>query len=175
MGNPAGVKRDFEALERRRLQAARLLEKGWSQAEVAREVGVHRQSVSRWAKQLAEGGKVGLKKAGRAGRKPRLSRADRRRIERALKRGPEALGYATSLWTTQRVQKLIEQECGVSFHPAHVWRILQGLGWSCQRPAGRALERDEAAIEHWKKVRWPELKKTPPKKAEPSSSSTRAD
>ena len=175
MGNPAGVKRDFEALERRRLQAAKLLEKGWSQAEVAREVGVHRQSVSRWAKQLAEAGKVGLKKAGRAGRKPRLSPADLRRIERALKRGPEALGYATSLWTTQRVQKLIEQECGVSFHSAHVWRLLQRLGWSCQRPTGRALERDEAAIEHWKKVRWPEVKKTPPEKAEPSSSSMRAD
>lgn len=175
MGNPAGVKRDFEALESRRLQAAKLLEKGLSQAEVAREVGVHRQSVSRWAKQLTEAGRAGLKKAGRAGRKPRLSRADLRRIERALKRGPEVLGYATSLWTTQRVQKLIEQECGVSFHPAHVWRILQQLGWSCQRPTGRALERDEAAIEHWKKVRWPELKKTPPEKAEPSSSSTRVD
>ena len=175
MGNPAGVKRDFEALEHRRLQAAKLLGKGLSQAEVAREVGVHRQSVSRWAKQLAEAGRAGLRKAGRAGRKPRLSRADLRRVERALKQGPEALGYATSLWTTQRVQKLIEQECGVSFHPAHVWRVLQRLGWSCQRPTGRALERDEAAIEHWKKVRWPELKKTLPEKAERSSSSTRAD
>lgn len=175
MGNPAGVKRDFEALERRRLQAAKLLKKGWSQAEVAREVGVHRQSVSRWAQQLAEAGRVGLKKAGRAGRKPRLSPADLRRIERTLQRGPEALGYATSLWTTQRVQKLIEQECGVSFHPAHVWRILQRLGWSCQRPTGRALERNEAAIEHWKKVRWPEVKKTLSEKAEPLSSSTRVD
>ena len=73
MGNPAGVKRDFAALERRRFQAARLLAKGWSQAEVARRVGVHRQSVSRWVRRLAEAGRAGLKKAGRAGRKPRLS------------------------------------------------------------------------------------------------------
>ncbi|MCJ7831511.1 MAG: helix-turn-helix domain-containing protein, partial [Dehalococcoidia bacterium] len=81
-------------MERRRLQAAQLLGRGLSQAEVARRVGVHRQSVSRWAKQLAEGGKASLKKAGRAGRKPRLSPADLRRVERGLKRGPEALGYA---------------------------------------------------------------------------------
>ena len=71
MGNPKGVKRDFEALEKRRLKAVRLLEKEWSQSQVARKVGVHRQSVSRWAQQLAASGRAGLKKAGRAGRKPR--------------------------------------------------------------------------------------------------------
>jgi len=52
MGNPRGVKRDFIALERRRRQAARLLSQGVSQAEVARQVGAHRQSVSRWAREL---------------------------------------------------------------------------------------------------------------------------
>ena len=175
MGNPAGVKRDFEALEERRLWAAKLLKQGWSQADVAREVGVHRQSVSRWAQQLETGGRRGLKKAGRAGRKPRLSSADLRRIERALERGPEVFGYSTNLWTAPRVAELIERECRVRFHPGHVWKVLRQLGWSCQRPVGRALERDEAAIAHWKKVRWPELKKTLPEKDVPSSSSTKAD
>src|SRR5271157_3221379 len=65
MGNPAGVRRDFAALERRRMQAARLLEKGYSQSEVARRVGAHRQSVGQWAVELREKGRVGLKKAGR--------------------------------------------------------------------------------------------------------------
>ena len=49
MGFPAGVGRDFEALERRRMRAASLLAKGLSQSEVARQVGAHRQSVSKWA------------------------------------------------------------------------------------------------------------------------------
>jgi transposase len=73
MGNPAGVRRDFKALERRRMQAARLLEKGYSQAEVARRVGAHRQSVGQWAAELRAKGRAGLKQAGRAGRKPRLT------------------------------------------------------------------------------------------------------
>ena len=93
MGNPKGVRRNFEKLEERRLLAAGLLRQGVPQAQVARQVGVHRQSVSRWAQQLAAGGKKALKKAGRAGRKPRLSTADLRRIERGLQRGPEALGH----------------------------------------------------------------------------------
>lgn len=162
-------------MEQRRLQAARLLRQGRSQSEVARQVGVHRQSVSRWARQLAEEGRAGLKRAGRAGRKPRLGARDRDRIKRALKRGPEHLGYETGLWTAVRVAHLIEQECGVQYHPGHVWRLLRQLGWSCQRPTGRALERDEMAIRRWKRERWPELKKKPKKSSGRSSSSTKAD
>jgi len=174
MGNPAGVKRDFVGLEERRLQAARLLLKGLSQSEVARQVGAHRQSVSRWARQLEREGRSGLKRAGRAGRKPRLGAGDRERIRRALKRGPEHLGYATGLWTAVRVARLIEQECGVRYHPGHVWKLLRQLGWSCQRPVGRALERDEAAIRRWKRQRWPEIKKKRKKSGERSSLSMRA-
>jgi len=158
------------------MQAARLLEKGYPEAEVARRVGAHRQSVNRWATQLADQGRVGLKRAGRAGRKPRLSPADLARIEAHLKAGPEAAGYGTALWTAARVADLIERECGVTFTPGHVWRILRdGLGWTPQRPAGRALERNEAAIRHWKRHRWPALKKTPHAGGTPSSSSTKAD
>jgi transposase len=175
MGNPAGVRRDFHALEQRRLRGARLLRKGVHQSEVARQVGAHRQSVSRWARQLEAAGLSALKKAGRAGRKPRLSPEDLKKIERGLRRGPEALGYETGLWTAWRVAHLIEQECGVCYHASQAWRILRQLGWSCQRPVGRALERDEVAIRLWKKERWPEIKKRPKKKAESSSSSTKAD
>lgn len=174
MGNPAGVKRDFEALERRRMEAARLLRQGIKEAEVARCVGVHRQSVNRWASELAAKGRRGLKQAGRAGRKPRLSEKELEKLERGLQRGPEALGYATGLWTTARVAELIEPEFGVEYHPGHVWRILRRLGWSCQRPSGRARERDEERIRWWKHERWPAIKKKPAGSGASSSSSTRA-
>src|ERR1700693_1171271 len=175
MGNPAGVRRDFQALEERRLRAARLLKKGIHQSEVARRVGAHRQSVSRWARQLEATGRSGLRKAGRAGRKPRLKVEDLQKIERGLKRGPEALGYETGLWTAGRVAHLIEEECGVHYHASQAWRILRQLGWSCQRPSGRALERDEVAIRRWKKERWPEIKKKPKNRGGSSSSSMKAD
>ena len=157
------------------MKAAELLRQGVSQSEVARRMGVHRQSVIRWARELAQSGRSGLKQAGRAGRKPKLSTAQLKQIEQALQRGPEALGYASGLWTAGRVRQLIAQQCGVRYHPAHVWRILRRLGWSCQRPTGRALERDEQAIRYWKRVRWPQLKKKRTASGAPSSSSTKAD
>jgi transposase len=54
---------------------------------------------------------------------------------------------------------VIEREFGVDYHCAHVSRILADLGWSCQKPERRALERNEAAIAHWKRYRWGAIKK----------------
>jgi transposase len=167
MGNPKGVKRDFSQLERRRLKAAKLFDQGLSQAEVSRKLQVHRQSVSRWHHTWLHNGANALKKAGRAGRKPRLHPEQLEQVCQGLKAGPETLGYGTGLWTTWRVADLIERQTGQKFHPGHVWRILRALGWSCQRPAGRATQRDEAAIQRWKRVRWPEIKKKPSRSAAP--------
>lgn len=161
MGNPAGVKRNFEVLEKRRLAAFKLLNAGLPQAEVARRLGVHRQSVSRWAQAVKARGKAALLKAGRAGRLPRLTPVQQEKIKAALLQGPEAHGYAAGLWTIGRVGVLIEQETGCQYHPGHVWKLLRAFGWSSQRPVGRALERDEPAIAGWKKRGWPRLKKKP--------------
>ena len=175
MGNPVGVRRDFAALERRRLSAARLLRQGFSQSEVARRVSVHRQSVSRWASELEQAGVPGLRRAKRGGRPPRLSAIQLRQLEQALKRGPEAFGFVSGLWRARRVRELIEYRTGVRYHEDHVWRILHELGWTCQRPVGRALERDEAAVRNWKKYRWRRIQKKRSASGAPLSSSTRAD
>ena len=157
------------------MEAARLLKQGLSQSEVARAVCVHRQSVSRWARELEQSGLGGLRKAKHTGRPPRLSPAQLRELERALKRGPEAFGFASGLWTARRVRDLIADQSGVRYHEDHVWRILRQLNWSCQRPTGKALERDEAAIRHGKKGRWPQLKKKRSSSGGSLSSSTKAD
>ncbi len=176
MGNPAGVKRDFEALEKRRMRAIGLLEKNdLNQSEVARRLQVCRQTVSRWVDVFRDGGQEALRKAGRAGRKPELREADRERLEELLLKGPEKLGYETPLWTCARVAHLSEKEFGVEYHRGHVWKILDDLGWSCQRPVGRARERDEEEIRRWRRVRWPAIKKKPKKKGARSSSSTKAE
>jgi transposase len=159
MGNARGVKRDFDALEKRRLAAVKLLDAGVHQSEVARQLGVHRQSVSRWAAARKQGGKDAVRKAGRAGRRPRISAAQKEEIKAELIKGPEAHGYQTALWTIGRVAALIKDVTGVKYHPGHAWRILRSLGWTPQRPVGRALERDEKAIRHWKKKQWPAIKK----------------
>jgi transposase len=57
------------------------------------------------------------------------------------------------------VAEVIRREFGVSYHPAHVSRLLKKLRLSLHKPERRAEQRDEEAIEHWKEKKWPSLKK----------------
>jgi transposase len=175
MGNPAGVPRDFEALEKRRFHAMQMWERGLSQSEIARQLRVGRQSVARWVQQYRAQGKSALRKAGRAGRMPRLSDKQRQRLEKLLVAGPERIGYETPLWSCPRVADLIEREFQVRYHEGHVWKILVSLGWSPQRPEGRARERKEEQVRQWKKKVWPGLKKKRCNRAASWSLSTKAD
>jgi transposase len=166
--------KEAKQLQRRRLRAGRLLERGELQAEVARRLGVSRTTVSQWNTLLEAGGLEALRSRPR-GRPAGLDAGQRRELMRALTEGALAEGFPSDLWTLPRVGKLIEQRFGRAYCESQVWRILVSLGFSCQRPSGRALERDEAAIQRWKRTRWPALKKTPQNKAESSSSSTSRD
>lgn len=159
MGFPKGVKRDFNELEKRRLKAAELFDKGHSQAEVCRKLNISAQSASRWHSSWKTGGKDSLRKAGRAGRLPRLNGEQTAQVKAALVQGAQAHGYSTALWTIGRVAALIQEITGVKYHKGHVWKMLRALGWSSQRPVGRALERNEKAIADWKKKQWPAIKK----------------
>jgi len=142
------------------MRAADLLERGVIPAEIARQVGVAHQVVSEWRKAWRQGGREALRSAGPAGRKSRLTDAQFNEISNALTNGAEANGYATDVWTLPRVAEVIERVTGVSYHPGHVWYLLHDqLDWTWQRPARRAKERDDEAIEQWIKKRWPQLKK----------------
>src|SRR5262245_1680318 len=167
------TRRDFAAMEARRLQAARLFARGESQVAVAKALGVTRVSAHQWFHAWQAQGRTGLKAAGRAGRKPRLSAAQLAEVERAIRAGPEAHGFQTDLWTLPRVAAVIERLTGVRHHPGHVWRVLRRLGWSLQRPVQQARERDERAITTWKTHRWVQLKKTPAADTRGSSSRTK--
>jgi transposase len=174
MATHGAVRRDFRALELRRQHAARLFASGQkTQGAIAQVLDVSRQSVMRWYHAWRAGGRARLKAAGRAGRKRRLAPGQLAAVEAALRRGPVAAGFTTNLWTLPRVAVVIARLTGIHYHPGHVWRILGRLDWTLQRPAKRAKERNDAAIQHWVDVRWPTVKKTLAAGAPGSSSRTR--
>jgi transposase len=73
--------------------------------------------------------------------------------------GAQAHGFRGDAWTCERVAIVIRREFGVSYHPAHVSRLLKKLRLSLQKPERRAGQRDEEAIDNWKEKKWPSLKK----------------
>lgn len=164
---------DRDAQEARRRRAAQLFKEGQAQADVARFLQVSRQSVSRWYQDWRRGGARALQKAPRTGRPPMLTPQELKQVERVLLNGALGHGFSTDLWTLARVAEVIERATGVTYHPGHVWKVLRAMGWSLQKPARRAAERDEEAIATWVKERWPEVKGGPSRRGPGSSSRTR--
>lgn len=143
------------------MKAIRLFEKEIYPAEVARRLGVHRQSATRWRKEWLAGGKKALESSGRIGRKRELTAAQEEELAAVLEAGAVASGFPTEVWTLPRVAKLVCERFGVDYHPGHIGKVLAAMGFSCQRPTRRAVERNDEQIQHWKRHKWPALKKKP--------------
>jgi transposase len=155
---------DRQAFEAVRMHAGALFAAGRAQAEVARQLGVARQNVSRWHARWQAGGLEALASRGPTGPAPHLSDDQRAAIDQALRQGARAHGFDTDHWTLARIATVIEQVTGVTYHLGHVWKLLRRrLGWRLQRPARRAIERDEQAIQRWVESDWPRIRqKRPP-------------
>jgi transposase len=138
------------------MQAGALFAAGGSQAQLARELVVARQNVSRWYARWQAGGLEALRSAGPTGYAPRLSDQQLHRIDQALRQGARAHGFDTDHWTLARVATVIERLTGVGYHRGHVWKLLRHrLHYRLRRPARRAVERDERAIARWVVEDWP--------------------
>ena len=145
---------------KRRVRAARLLLQGKAPAEVAIKVGAPRLTVYRWLEVLNEGGIDALREMSKGGRPAQLDSTQHEQLRQILLAGAQVAGFGTELWTLRRVRQTIKREFGVQYSEVHVWRLLGKLGFSSQKPEKRAKERNEAAIERWKKRTWPALKKS---------------
>jgi transposase len=147
-----------ELAVRRRI-AGQLLLEGKGIREVARVVHASTSSIKRWKDMLEESGWEGLEPHPHPGRIPFLTLQEKQELVTVLEDGALAFGFHTDRWTCPRVAQVIEREFGVTYHAAHVGRILHELGWTYQKPEQRARERDEKTILRWRKRDWPRIKK----------------
>jgi len=150
-------------LEKRRRKAITLLQAGKTYREVARITRAALSSVVRWKQAYRRDRRHGLAARPTPGRPCRLTAAQQARLRQWLLAGARAAGYTTELWTLKRIAKLIETRFGIRDSLAGVWSLLrQGLRWSSQKPKRRALQRDDRAVERWKRTAWPHIKKRRP-------------
>ena len=177
------MKRKLKLLEHRRLEGARLLMKGVPKAEVARRLGVSRQSVQNWATRLTLKRKSGVggtitsslqleqsqffenKKRYTSsynelrcmplGRPKKLSDIELQKLNRVLKKGAKLIGYVTDKWTLSKIQAFISEEYleGKAISRTFVLHLLKELGFSCQKPS---LD-DELLLRKWERFGWIEV------------------
>src|SRR5689334_11824822 len=145
--------------EGRRLRGWDLYQQGWKQKDIAVALGVSEGAVSQWIARAEAGGRAALYDVPPPGRPCELTAAQLAALPGLLAQGAQAFGWHGNVWTTKRVAALIAAQFGVSYHPAHVSRLLRQIGYSVQKPITRATQRDDAAVAAWQEDDLPALKK----------------
>lgn len=149
-----------EQLEQRRREAVALLDQGLSVAEVAKRVHAAQRSVRHWRQVTWERGEAGLAATPHPGKPSKLSARQREGLRKRLLKGARSEGFETDLWTCPRVKEVIRRRYGVEYHVDALPYVLKSLGFTCQKPQLKAIERDEAAIATWIAKDWPRIKKS---------------
>ncbi|MBU3741458.1 MAG: hypothetical protein FGM24_04140 [Candidatus Kapabacteria bacterium] len=113
-------------MERRRLRAWQLHERGWKGCDIAKVLGVTQAAVSMWLTSARNGGTAALEAKPRTGAPSRLSARHRLMLAALLRDAPSAYGIASDTWTIADVRQMIERVFGVRYTPQHVGRLMRG-------------------------------------------------
>ncbi|UJR87287.1 Mobile element protein (plasmid) [Sandaracinus amylolyticus] len=107
-----------------------------------------------------QGGDDALDPIPNAGGKSRLSDTDRAKLAALLQLGARTSEFPTELWTLRRVRDVIEREFDVRYSISNVHVALHSLGFSPQKAVRRAREQNTEAVERFRDVKWPHIKKS---------------
>jgi transposase len=93
------------------------------------------------------------------GRPPRLTKSQRKELNRLIDEGPEAAGYDCGCWTTSLIQDLILTRFGVEYNPHYLAELLKNMGYSYQKARFVSDHLADVAAEQkaWMEQTWPEI------------------
>lgn len=147
--------------EKRRIAVHAVLNRGMSKTWAADLVGVTPQAVRNWLKAHAKGGMSALaarKRGRRQGEKRSLSAEQASAVADLVRdHCPDQLKLPFYLWTRAAVAKLIEERFGIAISEKTAGRYLKEWGFTAQKPARRAYQQDQEAVERWLKEEYPAI------------------
>ena len=141
----------------RRISVLLSLAKREPVAQVAETFSVSRQTVYDWLKAFILYGADSLVYRRPPGRKPRLTKTQKRRLAELIEAGPLAAGYLSQCWTSLLIQQLILREFGVLYNRHYVCELLHNLGFSYQKAKFISDHLDEEGRRKWLTETWPQI------------------
>jgi transposase len=139
----------------RRLHAVLLNHQHYTSGEIAQLLQAPRSKVSRWLAQYEREGWPGLLEGHRSGRPKQLTSAQVLELERLIDRGPSASGFSGGVWTSAMIGRVIQKEFGVGYHPGHVRKVLQALGWSARGTRRKRIKAPPREPDPWQRYTAP--------------------
>ena len=147
--------------EELRKQSIRLRKSGMKYIEIAKVIGVHRNTVSEWWRSYEAKGAQGIKSKRRGrqfGDQRSISIEQEKVIQKLIcDKTPDQYKLTFALWTRQAVQELIKLQLGIYMPIRTVGEYLKRWGFTPQKPLRRAYEQQPAKVEKWLKEEYPQI------------------
>ncbi len=143
--------------------AIRLFQQGHKRAEIAEVIGVHYTVACSWIRAWKLGGEQAIK-LGQRGRRPeeqrRLTGAQESTLKKLIcDKNPDQMKLPFALWNRKAIQAVVKQMWNVRIAIRTIGDYLKRWGFTPQKPAKRAYERNPKAVKDWLDNTYPGIKK----------------
>jgi transposase len=138
-----------------------LLSRQYTQAEIAKALGVAHGTVRGWSSKVQAGDKA-IKASAKRGRPKgdgkRLNKAEERRIVAIIRdKNPKQMHLPFYLWSVGAVMTLIERKWHKKLSESGTRNYLRAWGFTIQRPATRYSRRDDVVVQRWLVEEYPRI------------------
>jgi transposase len=136
------IRRSADSRYDHRLHGVLLVAQGMTCPEVGRMLGDAPRTVEYWVSRFEREGLAGLSDGERSGRPSRLSSAQMRRIESALRRSPADFNLSTHIWDGKTLSAFLAQSMGVAIGTRQCQRMFRRLGFRLRKPRPQLAHAD---------------------------------
>jgi len=157
MQHGIGRQLSHEVLEQYRFRALELKRKNWAITKIAEAFGVNRRAVTRWFTIYRKEGKHALRSKKAQGPPSKLQEKDIEAVLKKLKMPATEFGFETPLWTCKRLSFIIKKTTGKTLHNSNIWKMLQRLEITNQKPERRAMQQNPKEAKKWLREEWPKI------------------
>jgi transposase len=141
------------------VRAVKQVQAGKSPEVVIDALGMSRSCIYEWLSKYRSGGWDALKAKRLNGRPRLLSGQQMAWIYKAVTGGnPQQMRLPFALWTLKLIQEVIAEHLGIKLSKASVWRLLQQLGLSAQKPLFKAFQQNPKKVNKWLRHDFPKIK-----------------
>ncbi len=131
---------------------------------IASTLNVIGKTVTAWIETFLLKGPRGLISRESSGRKPKLTKSQKKELSRIVSGGPRKAGFPGACRRSPMIQALIYEKFGVFYAVNYISQLLKNMGFSFQKARFAPSRADRTARRERLKTVWPEISETAEKK-----------
>jgi transposase len=125
--------------------------------EIAQTLRVTQESIRLWVNKALLKGIDSLKSKKSAGRPPKLTKTQRKELDKLITEGPAKAGFPGACWRSPMIQILIYEKFGILYSVSYIPQLLKNMGFSYQKAKFVSDHKDAEKRQDWLQKKWPEI------------------